>query len=1819
MADNLFPVANGDFTFSFLNQDGGDVNAAAIALARGEALAYAAYIKGLVTDDGNDLVTTTAAAIANVDAEARGISVGDATGSNEEGRGSMDLRGGDDVILSSALALAPDASARAQSVDASGLTVDLDGRFGTASGDDVIVVNGTAIARGREDSPHLVVQASGFEALGQVSLGEGSDTVFARGVADSNGLSNEATLAFGITQLTADVGERDDVGMLNTSARRPRSTDDHDTLHGEAKATGDDDVGAFGVLVADALTGIGNDTVKGNARAHGENLAQAKGVAVGFSENVPDQDSVLRDEAGSLYMSSGEDTVAGTARATTTSGSDDLLFNDVDAVLVDLNSVLDTGSGMDLITGHAMAVDNGDGGSDDIRNVGLSAVVADGVENRGELLTGDGDDIIEGKGVTRSNEAFSVAGGIDNGLGSTQNFIPVAPVLDTGAGADQLIGTGISRAVSDDAFAGGIENFGTISTGDGADLLKARANSRVTEGDAAGERSSADLSNADGIDNRNQINTGDGNDRLEAKVSARAEGGNADAIGIRNDLGRLFSDEFDLGQIDLGSGQDEMVGIARAVATNGNATAAGISGGTVNTGPGVDKVAGTAKAFGTEDVGATGVLFVDADTAEGNDTIFGRATTKGVGSPDAFGIAVDGRGISVGLSNIDDDSLQNPNNPDGPPARVGTLETGAGDDMLVGRANTVADVGQAEDIFFANATAITNDGGTLEQLGQLLSRLGVSLEELALAVEGELSDKRNREVIEAVETVLPFLDTSTTDTGDGNDTLDVRASIKVTGGLQGKDADGNELGDDDLEVFVEGLENSGTFLTGNGHDHIVANVSGTSVGGAKILVEGIDNSGVGVSTGLNLDDQVNQQTKLDMGAGNDSITVNTRVRGEGDLAAGDGIDTRSNLDMGAGDDKIVLNVRSEFVRTPDTPGDQEEGIADGIENRNNVFLGEGNDSVTARVQAKGNGILTIAEGIESRGFFDAGAGNDTLDLRATAISTEDVLEDNLTQAAGLQTEQQVSSGTFLLGSGDDTLFARGVASSDGLTNKATLAFGITQVTGDASVRDDAGEFDAGDGHDTLTGEAKAIGENEVESFGILFTNGDTGAGDDMVTGRARADGKDFAQANGVAIGVSNNVPEDEDDEQPEDPEGEEPEDEDVLLPDEAGTLVTGTGDDTIAGKARATTTSGRENQLFNDVDAVLVDLNSVLDTGAGVDVITGNAFASDNGDGGGPIGVVGLSAVVADGVENRGELLTGDGADIIEGKGVTRSNQAFSVAGGVDNGLGSTQNGIPVAALMNTGGGADQILGTSSSLAVGANAFAGGIENFGAILTGDGADILQARANSRLKDGEAGDLSNADGIDNRTLVDDDGNIVRGTGLINTGNGDDVIGAKVSARAEGGDATAIGVRNELGFEAGNRIDMGSGIDKMAGVATAVATNGNATAAGISGGTIITGAGDDTVYGKGVARSNGADNEETLAFGITQVSGDADGAGSIITSARRAVDKDVLHGEARASGQDEVEAHGVLLTSAATGFGNDTVKGDARVSSDNEADARGVSIGVSAIGDSDSLLSDTTGSLFMSNGEDTVKGSGNARGFDASAVGVAVTDGSILDTGSGADTVHGDATARGFNAEAYGIFVGGSGGYEMDGGGLVSTSDGVEAVVTGGTISTGDGADTVTGTASVNGARFDNSAAGIMLEKGAVLDTGFGADDVSGEVRGADVFGRGTLFGIAGKGELSTGRGDDEVYASNFGGGVTVDTGDGDDTVTGFGDANLIGGAGKDTLTFEFNFKRVRGEISEEGDTVSFRVGKITLDASGFEEVYDSTGLIYCSEPECDMLF
>ena len=1050
----------------------------------------------------------------------------------------------------------------------------------------------------------------GFEVTTPLIGGSGGDGLFGSGssvdpnnalaVGVENSLFGTSTIGFGVSLLggndlvsgagvaaTSAAGDNDDItlgaGVLAGSGGTLDLGDGFDRVEGIgiAEGFGDSQVEAYGVVANDVIASMDNDELLGISLAIGGNIATSSGVRVGtFEDNtiaIPSGEP-LPNEAGFARLGDGANIVLGGAIADTRSSGSGVFFGDVNGVLVDVDSLVSTGAGADFIVGEGIAIDTGVGGGNFLT---LNAISVDGVEVRGEVFMGDSNDEIFGTAQAQATDSFVVAEGLDFGfgnnlnaaLGGNPNLVTVSPVVDLGAGYNRLFGASSSFVEGPEAgtVTAGVQNVGTILAGAGDDVIEASAFSEVRGGEA-GIRGAI----ADGVQNFVI------NDALDVDLT---------------------------GAIDLGDGYNTIVGQATARGKDFIAFATGVAGGVVRAGDGDDHVLGFAEADGLDEVGATGVLIGDGDLGGGNNVIEGSALADGAASTDA-------RGITVGLSDIDDDSLQNPDDSSAVQAgQVGALVLGSGHDVLRGAAEVVVNAEDGDQLFFVGGNGIVNDGPLIEQLVELLEEIGVELEDF------DADD---------INAIIDQLDVGELDTGEGDDELVASVVMNVAQNGQGAD--------EDLEVIGDGIENAGLLTLGRGGDAVSSTVSVvTTIPGAKGLADAIDNSSVGIITGLGL--EINTATVFDLGPGHDRFVSSIFASAVDDLTAADGFGNRGTVLAGDGDDTFELESESHFVLKREDDAEQQEGIADGWENRAVVDLGNGNDSVTTSATALGEGILTIAEGMESREFFDAGSGADDLKLTAKAVTSSHspagvtALVDNLTQAAGLQTEQ-IDEGEFFLGAGKDKVIGRatavsaaieGVDSTGTTFRPSTFAFGVTQMTADANNVDPAlgtGLLDAGDGDDVLEGIAEAEGATDVAAFGLLFEKAQGGSGSDALTGSALALSHDVALAFGIAVGLGDDV---------------------FLkrnslgagygLGAEAGSLNTSKGDDTLVADAVA---HGENTAKAFGIDGA----NGFIDLGNGADTVTAESEAEVTN----PHGVAEAFGIYA------GTLLTGEGKDRVSAR-----------------------------------------------------------------------------------------------------------------------------------------------------------------------------------------------------------------------------------------------------------------------------------------------------------------------------------------------------------------------------------------------------------------------------------------------------------------------------------------------------------------------------------------------------------------------------------------
>ncbi|MGL5011081.1 MAG: beta strand repeat-containing protein, partial [Paracoccaceae bacterium] len=470
-------------------------------------------VEGATTDDGADLVKTDATAFGNgvltISDGFEGREFTNTGGGNDTfdvtGRAFTTARGDTDTVGILAQNVTAATGLQTEQVD--------EGDFLMRDGDDRVI--GRALA-----APALGLDPFAFDAA-----------AFAPETFDpaSDLFANRTTIAQGISQVTADTLATNngavDLGILDTSGA---VGSDADLLDGTATAFGVADVQSYGILLTNAVTGRGNDTLDGEADATGRNAAFANGIAVGMSANNDNDGRVLRpDQIGTLSTGGGGDVLIASATATTfTDGTDRIAAGlgdgtvvvseanaDSNGVLIDLGSTIDLGTGNNRVTATADAIDSGIGGAN-------NAVTADGIESRGNLLAGMGTDVISGvaRAESQGGVLLTIAGGIDNGFGSTRNNIPAAPTISTGDGADNVKGVGTVVAIGGIGLASGIETSGLIDTGTGNDRVSGTSTVTVTDGiNAVADGSeNSDIGSLGG----GLITTGNGNDTLFARATA---------------------------------------------------------------------------------------------------------------------------------------------------------------------------------------------------------------------------------------------------------------------------------------------------------------------------------------------------------------------------------------------------------------------------------------------------------------------------------------------------------------------------------------------------------------------------------------------------------------------------------------------------------------------------------------------------------------------------------------------------------------------------------------------------------------------------------------------------------------------------------------------------------------------------------------------------------------------------------------------------------------------------------------------------------------------------------------------------------------------------------------------------------------------------------------------------------------------------------------------------------------------------------------------------------------------------------------------------
>ncbi|MFK7959453.1 MAG: putative Ig domain-containing protein [Phycisphaerales bacterium] len=573
--------------------------------------------------------------------------------------------------------------------------------------------------------------------------------------------------------------------------------DDSDTIAGGAgddqidggegwdKVTYEDASGSVNVdLDAGTATGAdGNDTLANIELVVGSDFDDTI-TGSDDSEDLigGDGDDVIRagDGNDSLNGGAGDDILEGGA------GTDDVTFDGIDGVMVDLAAGTATGQGNDTLSGIEQvkgssaddtisgdAEDNifrGDGGDD----------ILEGRDGDDRLYGGSGNDILRGgDGVDTadfldqtSNVTIDLAAGTAN-LGNGE--------VDTLEDIENLRGTKYADVISGDDGDNAIDGYigdDIIHGGDGDDQIAGNVGDDTISGGLGDDA----LNGGTGVDEVTYADAGGAvNVDLEAGTATGADG-NDTLSNFENVTGSDFNDTITGDEadnvlvggagddvVDGGDGDDRIIGGAGDDTLNGGDGTDTLdytgSSGSVN----VDLAAGTAS-------GADG-----NDTVDGFERVEGSAFDDVIRAGDADATLIGGAGNDQINGGIGNDTIEGGTGDD-------TINAGAGDDLISGGdGDDTIDAGGGNDTIYAGAGADAVDGGTGDDT--------LTYEDTGIAVDIDLTagtvaeDGVGGGTIAGVENI----------TGDGgNDTLRGDGEANTFDGGDGDDVFAGRGGDDTL-------------------------------------------------------------------------------------------------------------------------------------------------------------------------------------------------------------------------------------------------------------------------------------------------------------------------------------------------------------------------------------------------------------------------------------------------------------------------------------------------------------------------------------------------------------------------------------------------------------------------------------------------------------------------------------------------------------------------------------------------------------------------------------------------------------------------------------------------------------------------------------------------------------------------------------------------------------------------------------------------------------------------------------------------------------
>ena len=1367
-------------------------------------------------------------------------------------------------------------------------------------------------------------EAVGFS--GSLITHEGKDTVTIESAKGVN-WPDWSDWSFGVKDGTVDTGAGDDV--VNVEARLSRE-DNYDSAGyaiGMSSSTvkagaGDNSVtvsaigdggmvNAVGMEVNSLVeAGAGDDSIRIVVKSLGDysmtdGLAELSKVDAGDGNNLITVESYA-GKGGAAY---------GMIRSDIVSGSG----NDIISVSAGIGDTI-RGGNYTVEGLIASSVDSGAG--DDVISVtatGGMGTVATGMESRSSVNSGTGNDNITIAATVASGTAYGlnktsvVDGGVGNDTititatapGGTAIGVAGGSVVDGGAGDDLIKINAATAAVSSSTVIGGTGSD-TIILGDAA----IRGGGNVSNSTIALGGNTAGVDTTDTDNNFLTVNGNVANTKIYGTdgkdvISVTAATGNALDLDTK---------------ILTGAGDDDI----KIVGTTG----AGVNYSTVNAGDGSDKITIT----GGSGIGVSTYGVVVAGAGSDTVTINGSVTNYSTISLGANATGVDSSDTSnnyatitgsldnsavygtAGKDFIDIDRMGNAGS-----GGTGTVDTGAGDDSITVHGNV-----------YRNSQIIAGTGSDTVYVGGVLSGSTVAL-------GGNATAPDSVDTADNFLTVVGTLDGSRVYGAAGKDVLDLGSLGTI--GAGGNNIVNTGAGDDSITVHG-GVYRNSQIIAGTGSDTVrvegVLSSSTIALGGNATAPDALDTSDNFLTVTGNLDSATvygsagkdvvdvgsmgtigaGGYSKIDTGAGADSITVHGGMYRSSQVIAGTGSDTVL-VDGSVNNSTIALGGNATGVDTTDL-SDNFLKVNDSVSS-SKIYGTVGKDDIS---------VTSSASTAVSSSTIDAGAGNDNILVIGGnyAVGGATVIgglgSDNIVMGdAATKTGGNVSGSTISLGDSAAGASATGVSDVDSLTVYGSVS--SSKIYGDAGVDNvrviststawqgsavESSTIDTGAGNDFIDINIKSAGTGGLVYGLNTSSTVNAGEGNDTVNVTATT-------TVGTAYGLQS-----------------------------FSTINAGSGENSINIAASAvnsqaygvnysTVTSGADNDIIK-ISATtgagsagsFAIINGTVDSGAGNDNITITA----EGHG-------------AYGARDNSKVLAGAGDDTITitvnrlGTGTT--GDAVSSGSLVDGGIGNdkiyisaTDNAVDTSTVIGGLGSDEIVLGDaatktggkvfSSTIALGESATGAGLTGaadvdrltvygtvsgskiYGdagkdeitiisptsvalynsSINAGDGENVIQLSGVSGMTGTNGSNITTGKDADNITVTGTGGIAMQG-GFVNAGDGDNTVTFNGNVSLLGAATTVTtGTGQDLvqvgGSIIGNVVsNLGAGNDTLTvggGVVTGSGqswsdVNWSAATTQTAGGTNILGTGDDVMAVNGYLRGN-------TYLGVGAIAGKADTTGA-----------------------------------------------------------------------------------------------------------------------------------------------------------------------------------------------------------------------------------------------------------------------------------------------------------------------------------------------------